>query len=56
MISELELLAKSSTVPSILFADDNLIGNKKILKQELLPALIEWRRQTVPIFFLIFKV
>jgi len=28
----------------VFFADDNLIGNKKHLRNELLPALIEWRR------------
>ncbi|MCF7796140.1 MAG: B12-binding domain-containing radical SAM protein [Lentisphaeria bacterium] len=50
IIAELDIFRKESTVPSILFADDNLIGNRKVLKQDLLPALIKWRRQHVPIF------
>ena len=50
VISELEVFHTGSTVPSVLFADDNLIGNKRILKDELLPALIAWRRSKVPIF------
>lgn len=50
IIAELDIFRNKSSVPSILFADDNLIGNRKILKQDLLPALIEWRRQTNPIF------
>ncbi len=43
MINELEILISRGTNEMIFFADDNLIGNKKLLKKELLPALIEWR-------------
>jgi len=48
IIEELELIRKAGGVQSVLFADDNLIGNKKILKSELLPALIEWHKKTNP--------
>jgi radical SAM superfamily enzyme YgiQ (UPF0313 family) len=51
IIAELEAVRKSGNVQLILFADDNLIGNKKILKSDLLPALIEWRKKTNPNFF-----
>lgn len=43
IIAELDILVSSGNTESILFADDNLIGNKNVLKKELLPALIEWR-------------
>lgn len=51
IIAELEAVRRSGNVQLILFADDNLIGNKKILKAELLPALIEWRKKAKPNFF-----
>ena len=50
IIAELDIFIEHSTVPTILFADDNLIGNKRVLKDELLPALIKWRQEKVPIF------
>lgn len=49
IIAELEALGDLGKFDLILFADDNLIGNKRQLKAELLPALIEWRRTQGPI-------
>jgi len=43
LIEELDTLVSSGKNEMIFFADDNLIGNKKSLKTELLPALIGWR-------------
>lgn len=51
IIAELEALERISDVQLVLFADDNLIGNKRILKSDLLPALIEWRKKKQPSFF-----
>ncbi len=45
IIAELELIQKNSNFSTVLFADDNLIGNKRVLKAELLPALIEWQKK-----------
>ncbi len=45
IITELDLLLEKGPGETILFADDNLIGNKNILKKELLPTLIEWRKK-----------
>lgn len=51
VIAELDVIRQRSDTQLILFADDNLIGNKRILKSELLPALIEWRKKVQPEFY-----
>jgi radical SAM superfamily enzyme YgiQ (UPF0313 family) len=48
IIAELEALGDLRRFDLVLFADDNLIGNKKALKTDLLPALIDWRGQRQP--------
>lgn len=44
IIAELDGLYQAGWRTGVFFVDDNLIGNKKALKEDLLPALIEWRR------------
>ena len=45
IITELDKILSLGNPGLILFADDNLIGNKRDLTKNLLPALIEWRRK-----------
>jgi radical SAM superfamily enzyme YgiQ (UPF0313 family) len=45
LITELDNLYALGWRDAIFLVDDNFIGNKKIIKQELLPALIEWRKE-----------
>ncbi len=42
--AELDRLWAAGWRGSVFFVDDNLIGNKRVLKTELLPALIAWQR------------
>lgn len=44
LIDELDKIYALGWRRGIFIVDDNFIGNKRILKQEVLPAMIEWRK------------
>jgi radical SAM superfamily enzyme YgiQ (UPF0313 family) len=44
VIAELDALAAAGWQGPVFFVDDNFIGNKRRLREELLPALIRWQR------------
>jgi len=51
VIAELDSMVALGWRGGVFFVDDNLIGNKKELKTEILPALIEWRRDKIGLPF-----
>ncbi len=52
VIAELDQLWQFGWRGAVFFVDDNFIGNKRVLKEELLPALIQWQqgRRGTPFF------
>jgi radical SAM superfamily enzyme YgiQ (UPF0313 family) len=45
LVGELEALYERGWRGGVFIVDDNFIGNKKKLKADVLPAIIEWRRR-----------
>jgi radical SAM superfamily enzyme YgiQ (UPF0313 family) len=44
VLAELDALAAAGWRGTVFFVDDNFIGNQRRLRNDLLPALIEWQR------------
>jgi len=51
IIAELDALYALGWRDGVFFVDDNFIGNKHQLKRDVLPALIEWRKDKVGLPF-----
>jgi radical SAM superfamily enzyme YgiQ (UPF0313 family) len=44
IVAELENIYRAGWREKIYFVDDNIMGNRPLLKNEVLPAIIEWRK------------
>ena len=52
LIAEFESLYKAGWIGSVFVVDDNFIGNKAVVKSEILPAMTEWMKMRDYPFFL----
>ncbi len=52
ILAELDSLYQNGWRRNVFFVDDNFIGNKRILKESILPGLIEWRKGKKGFLFL----
>jgi radical SAM superfamily enzyme YgiQ (UPF0313 family) len=52
VLAELDGLWRLGWRGSVFFVDDNFIGNKRVLKEDLLPALLQWQKdhRGIPFF------
>lgn len=51
ILAELDALQAAGWTGGVFFVDDNLIGHRPAIKNELLPALIEWQKKNGPVCF-----
>ena len=52
IIAELDAIYNQGWRRNVFFVDDNFIGNKKALKDDVLPALIAWRKGKIGMNFI----
>ena len=52
IIAELDKMYTLGWRRNVFFVDDNFIGNRKVLKDSILPALIEWRKDKTGCLFI----
>ena len=52
LLNELDTLYEIGWKGGVFFVDDNFIGNKKKLKEEILPELINWMAEKYPFSFI----